>query len=1012
MLLFYYIPTNMAQVRKLQQGNKLEEVKLFKHDGLGEYNINDLESAYASSITDRVNSLGLSQKDKQAVLTEAGRILGGIKSGAITGRNANGEFVSSDPSFGSSGINQKKIWGYKKNDDFYKNLAYDTISNIFKEVSPYIAPKQGGDTSTKNSDYKLDFEKSLRDYYFNGKDFDLGRWDFSNARTNVLSRLQEERDKIANMDISNKDNLLSRLDETISDFQVNNPNFNTLGARIGVDFRPYLLEDYVRLTPEERQAQAVANDQRQQEEQAFAQQEQALREAQTYTNGNNKVYFDPNSRKTYEGAVKNRIFIPEDGSAPFPVDQDITWDRYNPNYYSQNNLNTLTELLGYDSYRDNAGQFWESLQNRPLTLDLSDRVLQWLEAYQATLPSPNEPIENNYNINFSPFSGWSSTPTSEGGRSGSLLNPFQRPVIEEGSLTDKRLRLTSMLGDRVKRFLGEPSNRKEGGTIPKHQTGQRIQARDMSRWNRTNALTSYDWGADIDDYLKSGSDLPNYITAFNGGEDIYDTLVGNTDYFNNIGVKYTASPIAEQRQRTFRNTNKRFDDAIRSTIAGYGNTEGVESYDTYLGDRTYNRTLGRITPEQANSYNSNYLYGRGLELYPNENGYYRLRQYNSSNSSSVATPTYTNSNEAVGLQGNTPQEVVSNVFGENGNNAQTVFGRARGLNSNPRRTPDIQWDEVIGTGRLIGTVATNNRIASGLKKSLKPLLIDAPNIQRRVTGDLPTTSYLQRLAGDANRLGNRAISSDANVQLAQQLAYNNQANELKLRGLLADKQAIDQTSAAAQQAEEQNQISRVDVANRNRASMLGIRQAKANIEAQRKSANWAGAIAPWLMDKEFKIAQSNRINNELNYDANQRVVGNAYQDSINLASTQYENARNAFIQSGRSEAEWEGSPQQVAARNAYERVLKQAGNDYYDGVSTARRKSLGYRPFISYAASGTKLSYAEKSALERAKTVNKHLLEDTKEFNRLIRSSQKENNRMLRGLSGVTKDLIIKSMTL
>lgn len=50
--------------------------------------------------------------------------------------------------------------------------------------------------------------------------------------------------------------------------------------------------------------------------------------------------------------------------------------------------------------------------------------------------------------------------------------------------------------------------------------------------------------------------------------------------------------------------------------------------------------------------------------------------------------------------------------------------------------------------------------------------------------------------------------------------------------------------------------------------------------------------------------------------------------------------------------------------------------------------------------------------LERTKDFNKSLINDRKLFHKMISDSQKENNKLIMSLSGLTKELIIKSMTL
>ena len=425
--------------------------------------------------------------------------------------------------------------------------------------------------------------------------------------------------------------------------------------------------------------------------------------------------------------------------------------------------------------------------------------------------------------------------------------------------------------------------------------------------------------------------------------------------------------------------------------------------DGYFGGQEYLRHGGMesmLTPEQVAQINK-YVNANGLEYY-----------FDPTTKMGHLRPLQNTTLDTSGLD----QEVADvnkNIPSPTDVSKSNLSGSPAGAEKPAPTTPkQLDWGNLLGTGRLIGTIATNNAIARGLKNSLSPLLLDPLQLRRQVVGDLATRNYMERLGAEANRLGARPITSDANLQLAQQLEYNNRANDYRTRGWLADKQAIDKTTAEAQKVADFNAEQRNTVANRNRAAMLGIRQAKANIEAQRKSANWQQAIAPWLMNMEMKFAENKKLNDQLNYQENQYTLGSQYdiaarqaQDKLNVAKANY------LAIDGNNEAGWLTSPEYTAARNTYEQDLANATNTYQTGMLNARRKSLRYNPFLFTYKSGGRLSYKEKALLERAKDFNKSLLEDRKTFHKIIMESQKENNKLITSLSGLTKELIIKSMT-
>ena len=544
-----------------------------------------------------------------------------------------------------------------------------------------------------------------------------------------------------------------------------------------------------------------------------------------------------------------------------------------------------------------------------------------------------------------------------------------------------------------------------GGIIEKYRQGNiikyqnpaqpmtHIQAKNMDKWNRNNALSEYNIAKDIEDYLNSGLDLDTYIAAFNGGEDIYDKMVGNTDYFNGKNIVYKETPLAKQRQVSFRSTNRGFDDLIRSAIIGHGTTEGKDSYDEALGDRTYNRTLGWINADQAKNFN-NQINKFGIEFYLDPNsGHYRLQKI--PNTSNIATP-----------QATTNTNPITPVTNQSDYTGKGSYDTDKG---GEIKTPYI--DNLLASGRLAGTIYTNNKVAKTVSDSLHPLLLDPLRIRRQVRGDLPTKTFYENQAAESNRIGARPITSDANLQLARQLEYNDRALKLKTQGYLADKEAIDKTSLLAQKANEQNQASAVEVANKNRAAMLGIQQAKANIEASRRSANWQQAWNPYLSTLEQNYKNYYKQLDTLNRDAANTVelrkldtASKQAQNTLDLARTNWLKAN-----TGKSEYDWLNSDEYKNALNDYTEKVTNAGNTYKDTMSKYDLNNLR-KPysFLMFKSGGS----TKDIAIENMKELNKTFRKNEELFHKIIMDSKKENNKLIMNLSSLTKELIIKSMTM
>lgn len=522
----------------------------------------------------------------------------------------------------------------------------------------------------------------------------------------------------------------------------------------------------------------------------------------------------------------------------------------------------------------------------------------------------------------------------------------------------------------------------EGGLIQFLQGGDtvgRIKAKDMSNWNRASALANYDWVADIDRWKAShtGPDdwQSSYMLSFNGGEDIYDQLTDKTgDYF---GGKYNYSvqdPLAKQRQITFRGTNQGFDDLIRNGIVGYGTTEGTTGFDVYAGDRTGNRTLARgMTPEDVARFNKQ-LATRGMELYDKGNGTYRLR--------ALQEPTQ-HLDEVTA-----PKVEAGDTTNPSGIKRVTSTPKKLKLNVAP--------EEVLALGRMVGGLAANNRAAKVYKEGLKPTLLDTFENTVPLQGNFQAKTNAEQQAGNLESVVARPRTSDASLQLAGELEASDRAGQARFQGGLQDAEMFYKTRMLGQQESDAAKARRVEVANRNRASMNAIDAAKKQIDAGRITANYQQVIAPYLAGVENRFRQARGMKNQLALWSYLNRVGSEY----DTESAKYDTELAKIGETYKNDP--------VGAQREISKLRSK-----YQSDALKERTSLIDTPWlVRFSGKGSKLSYAEKAMLQRAKDFNKRLSDDNKQFHKDIMESKREHNKMIANMSALTAALIKKGMQL
>lgn len=547
----------------------------------------------------------------------------------------------------------------------------------------------------------------------------------------------------------------------------------------------------------------------------------------------------------------------------------------------------------------------------------------------------------------------------------------------------------------------------KGGVVQFLQGGNtvgRIKAKDMSGWNRANALANYDWIADYDRWASQheGPDdvVDSYMLAFNGGEDIYDQLTSKTgDYF---GGKYNYSvqdPLAKHRQITFRGTNQGFDDLIRKGIVGYGTTEGNSGFDIYAGDRTGNRTLARgMSPEDVARFNKQ-LATRGMELYDKGNGAYRLRRLEQK---PVELPEVVVTADAPKTPATTNPSAIKGAAPKKG----------KGFNL------EVMPEDVIALGRMVGGLAANNKAAKLYKEGLKPTLLDTFENTVPLQGNFQATTNAEQQAGNLESVAARPRTSDASLQLAGELEASGRAGQARFQGGLQDAEMFYKTRMLGQQESDAAKARRVDVANRNRASMNQIDAAKKQIDAARVTSNYQNVIAPYLAGVENQFAQKRAMNQQLDMEEAQREAERTYSPEFDRLTQDYNNAYKAYgAANNNNYTGWETS-------NEYKSLVnrRKSLNDNVSQFLLDKRRGIMGSPYMfqvkknssiktPYVKSGGKLSAADREKLQRAKDFNKRLLEDNKQFHKDIMESKREHNKLIMSMSSLTSELIKKAMS-
>ena len=301
-------------------------------------------------------------------------------------------------------------------------------------------------------------------------------------------------------------------------------------------------------------------------------------------------------------------------------------------------------------------------------------------------------------------------------------------------------------------------------------------------------------------------------------------------------------------------------------------------------------------------------------------------------------------------------------------------------------------EDVIALGRMVGGLANNNKAAEQYKAGLKPLLIDTYENTVPITGNYFAKASADRQASNLTSLAARPRTSDASLQLAGELEAQNKAGDIRFQGDMADADMFYKTRMMAQQESDAAKARRTDVANRNRASMLQIDAAKAQIDSAKTTANYQQVINPYLSGIENQFRQNRAARKQ--YDAESYRQG-----LLSTMQPQYD----AAVQAG------DTAKQQQLLRQYNTDMLNYSRNNVGMPWMFQRTTPSPNTPY-TYAKGG-RLTAQERIIIQRAKDFNRRMLADNKQFHKDIMAAKKQHADMIKHMSSLTSELIKKGMS-
>lgn len=313
---------------------------------------------------------------------------------------------------------------------------------------------------------------------------------------------------------------------------------------------------------------------------------------------------------------------------------------------------------------------------------------------------------------------------------------------------------------------------------------------------------------------------------------------------------------------------------------GYNNTEFQPLYDDYnwlysSSAATYDPSKGLLGAESENDLNKvlgSTMFNRNALAFNSDEDAQDLRSGTFIDNDPSNTQFWINNEGKLELRTVQPEQVQdpedqvdpnlqrdpNDEVDPNRVNLDELQARLRGIGSNASLARQGFWGELgtdlLGAGRLAGSIWANNRIARTVRDSLRPKLHDTYELYSPVTGAFGEMQLRNRQGAETLSQSYRPFTSDASLASARMLEGQRQANDLQYQGFLADDREIRRTQAEALQRQEGNIARRSALANENRDAIIANNQAVAQLEASRIKQNW-NSVDNYLQGVEGRMRQ-------------------------------------------------------------------------------------------------------------------------------------------------------------
>ena len=331
----------------------------------------------------------------------------------------------------------------------------------------------------------------------------------------------------------------------------------------------------------------------------------------------------------------------------------------------------------------------------------------------------------------------------------------------------------------------------------------------------------------------------------------------------------------------------------------------------------------------------------------------------------------------------------------------------------------INSPSILSGARFAVNQVGNNKIANLAKKNVKALTIDPFQATEPAISGNNLLNQVYKTQG-ANLLykANKPFTSNASLYQAAGLDAQMQANNLSMKGELANQEAIKTSKNALYETINANAKRRQEAAMQNRSRALTADMAKGNIDIQKVQSDKAN-LDTFLSEAEYNRKKKLNTLRSLGSQSLDNKYAKLYETKEGEMSTLYENEKNKWLATNK-EGDFDSSDVGKKLKASMQADMSNWTIDQQNNLLKERAKLYGINLPSNYLYTkswqnkfkkeGGKLTAEERIAIEKAKGKDRMEIQNAKSMSKYREKDIESKEKILSEMSSLTRELILNAI--